>query len=335
VQGERCRSRRSGRACASCARAADDRWLVDPRGFWSLHVGTLEAGRAPSTRRSLRGDRPLSSSRRAAAPAQRLRFAREILALAEDRRSRGAVIRAAEGQRVALLRITRRDVGELARGSPRAYGATSWPLLWPPDWTIGELWPGASAGREATGPASRCRRGGLCWRAQEKFAGGTRSGSAAGSGRRGAGWFSGRAPVAGLRRPGRSRSAAVEAERPGPSSCESAPARGPRRVRRASIVAMESGLRMQSRVDAPRRFAEARIAPDRVSGACRGAGPVERARAKLAEASQLDLDHVGAAYFRRRAPGHRGEPRPGGEAGLRVPGLRVVAGERANPRAGP
>jgi hypothetical protein len=107
----------------------------------------------------------------------------------------------------------------------------------------------------------------------------------------------------------------------------------------ASIVAMESGLRgSQSRADAVSALAEARIALDRVSRRVPWRKDrVEEARTKLAEAQhQLDLDHVGAAvFFASRAQGITESLSQEAKLVSAWPGLRVVAGERVNLRAGP
>jgi hypothetical protein len=107
----------------------------------------------------------------------------------------------------------------------------------------------------------------------------------------------------------------------------------------ASIVAIESGLRgSQSRADAVSALAEARIALDRVSKRVPWRKErVEEARKKLAEAQrQLDLDHVGAAvFFASRAQGITESLAQEANLVSGWPGLRVVAGERVNLRAGP
>jgi hypothetical protein len=107
----------------------------------------------------------------------------------------------------------------------------------------------------------------------------------------------------------------------------------------ASIVAMESGLRgSQSRADAVSGLAEARIALDRVSRRVPWRGErVEEARAKLTEGQrQLDLDHVAAAvFFASRAQGIADSLAQEVQLVSGWPGLRVVAGERVNLRAGP
>jgi len=107
----------------------------------------------------------------------------------------------------------------------------------------------------------------------------------------------------------------------------------------ASIVAMESGLRgSQSRADAVSGLAEARIALDRVSRRVPWRQErVEEARAKLAEGQrQLDLDHVAAAvFFASRAQGIADSLAQEASLVAGWPGMRVVAGERVNLRAGP
>jgi hypothetical protein len=107
----------------------------------------------------------------------------------------------------------------------------------------------------------------------------------------------------------------------------------------ASIVAMESGLRgSQSRADAVSGLAEARIALDRVSPRVPWREDrVEEARAKLNEGQrQLDLDHVAAAvFFASRAQGIADSLAQEVTLVAGWPGMRVVAGERVNLRAGP
>ena len=107
----------------------------------------------------------------------------------------------------------------------------------------------------------------------------------------------------------------------------------------ASIVAMESGLRgSQSRADAVSGLAEARIALDRVSRRVPWREDrVEEARAKLTEGQrQLDLDHVAAAvFFASRAQGIADSLAQEASLVAGWPGMRVVAGERVNLRAGP
>jgi SH3 domain-containing protein len=107
----------------------------------------------------------------------------------------------------------------------------------------------------------------------------------------------------------------------------------------ASIVAMESGLRgSQSRADAVSGLAEARIALDRVSRRVPWRQDrVEEARAKLTEGQrQLELDHVAAAvFFASRAQGIADSLAQEASLVAGWPGLRVVAGERVNLRAGP
>jgi hypothetical protein len=107
----------------------------------------------------------------------------------------------------------------------------------------------------------------------------------------------------------------------------------------ASIVAMESGLRgSQSRADAVSGLAEARIALDRVSRRVPWRQDrVEEARAKLTEGQrQLDLDHVAAAvFFASRAQGIADSLAQEASLVAGWPGMRVVAGERVNLRAGP
>ena len=107
----------------------------------------------------------------------------------------------------------------------------------------------------------------------------------------------------------------------------------------ASIVAMESGLKgSQSRADAVSAIAEARIALDRVTKRVPWRKDrVEEARTKLAEAQrQLDLDHVGSAvFFASRAHGITESLAQEADLVAGWPGVRVVAGERVNLRAGP
>lgn len=107
----------------------------------------------------------------------------------------------------------------------------------------------------------------------------------------------------------------------------------------ASIVAMESGLKgSQSRADAVSAIAEARIALDRVTRRVPWrTDRVAEARTKLAEAQhQLDLDHVGSAvFFASRAQGITESLVQEANLVAGWPGLRVVASERVNLRAGP
>lgn len=142
------------------ARGVGDRWLVDPRGFWMLYVGPLAAGVPPVAAAPTTSDAHPRFEFAAArsTPAERARFAREgwpafaeaVTAAAgrDDPVHRG---RPAEGPRAgaALLRAnllaTSGDPGARRLALARMLREVPRDLLWPPDRTIGELWPSQPA----------------------------------------------------------------------------------------------------------------------------------------------------------------------------------------------
>ena len=154
------------------ALGVEDRWLVDPRGFWMLYVGPLQAGREPFASAPItRDDRPrLEFSAGRSTPEERLRFAREVWpALAEALTPAGDDPlypgRPADGPRAgaALLRAnllaTSGQPGARRLALARMRREVPAELLWPPDPTIGELWPGAPP--EVGGAGAVPRQGGL------------------------------------------------------------------------------------------------------------------------------------------------------------------------------
>jgi hypothetical protein len=143
-------------------RGVDDRWLGDPRAFWMLYVGALDAQSEPFAHVTPTSDAfpRLEFAAGRATPAERRRFAREQWpALAEALAQAGAARdpvypdhpHAGPRAGAAMLRANvlatsgapgsrRLALADMRRQVPAD-------LLAPPDPTIGELWPAPAARR--------------------------------------------------------------------------------------------------------------------------------------------------------------------------------------------
>jgi spermidine synthase len=144
------------RMAALRSRGVDDRWIADPRGFWTLYVGPLRAGAAlfANAPRTSEEFPRLEFAAGRATPAERTRLVREIWpawaeAVAEGSAQDDPVYpgrpRAGPRAGVALLRanLLATSGAPGARREALALMRREVPheLLWPPDRTIGELWP--------------------------------------------------------------------------------------------------------------------------------------------------------------------------------------------------